>query len=749
MNENMDRLYELLPAIYRQRDAERDYPLRDFLRVVAGQVDIVEADIDQLYENWFIETCQDWVVPYIGDLVGFQAAHPASDSGESSTASTSERVRFQIPRRDVADTIRNRRRKGTLALLEELAADVSGWPARAVEFYKRLEWLQALQHLQLAYGRSIDLRRVEELDRLAGPFDDLAHVVDVRRINSRQTRGRHNIPSIALFVWRLGVYPLTHAPAYCQEAEGDHCFTFSILGNDAPLYTLPVPERRPTDFAGELNLPLPIRRRALAANLQAYYGPGRSFQIWEGAPLQLVPSEQIEVANLTGWHSRPLPGKKAVVDPELGRIVFDEDKPPENGVWVTYHYGFSAEMGGGEYERPFILPPGAKLYRVGAQEQISDLNQAFSLWQSDNPDEAVIEIVDNNDYLIFPHEMGRSNKPNRGGHIRLRQNQRLTVRSANHKRPLLRLLDWRTNQPDALRVQVDEGSHITLDGVLISGRGLHISCCKAEQVSHQTDPCQGEFVIVPTAKVTINHSTLVPGWTLDADCEPEQPAEPSLILFNVPVEVRIDHAIIGSIQVNQDEVQAEPIPIHITDSILDATDPALEAIGAPGWPLAHAILDVMRSTVIGMVQTHAIRLAEDSIFMGQIKVGRRQLGCMRFCYVSPGSQTPKRYNCQPDLVERPIWNEYQHGMITENKREERLTNERARVKPEFNSVRYGTPAYCQLAFGCAGEIKEGASDQSEMGAFHDLYQPQRETNLQIRLDEYVPADMDAGIIFAS
>jgi hypothetical protein len=72
-----------------------------------------------------------------------------------------------------------------------------------------------------------------------------------------------------------------------------------------------------------------------------------------------------------------------------------------------------------------------------------------------------------------------------------------------------------------------------------------------------------------------------------------------------------------------------------------------------------------------------------------------------------------------------------------------------RVRPRFNSVRYGTPTYCQLAHTCAEEIRHGAEDESELGAFHDLYQPQREANLRVRLAEYSPAGMDAGIIYAS
>ena len=71
------------------------------------------------------------------------------------------------------------------------------------------------------------------------------------------------------------------------------------------------------------------------------------------------------------------------------------------------------------------------------------------------------------------------------------------------------------------------------------------------------------------------------------------------------------------------------------------------------------------------------------------------------------------------------------------------------MQPQFNSVRYGNSTYCQLAHSCANEIKRGASDESEMGAFHDLFQPQREANLRARLDEFMPAGMEAAIIFAS
>ena len=65
-----EHLYELLPAVYRERDAALGEPLRALLRIVGGQASFVEADIQQLLANFFVETCEPWVVPYIGDLVG-------------------------------------------------------------------------------------------------------------------------------------------------------------------------------------------------------------------------------------------------------------------------------------------------------------------------------------------------------------------------------------------------------------------------------------------------------------------------------------------------------------------------------------------------------------------------------------------------------------------------------------------------------------------------------------------------------
>jgi hypothetical protein len=748
MNANLDRLYNLLPVVYRMRDTEQGYPLRALLGVIAEQVDIVEADIAQLYENWFIETCQDWVVPYIGELIGYQLVHEAGEPGDINTAVGLSRNKILIPRRDVADTIHNRRRKGTLALLEELAADVAGWPTRAVEFYRLLGWTQNINHLHLERARTVDVRNGDAFDLLASPFDQLARTVDVRRINSHRAIGRYNIPSVGLFVWRLKTYSVSklpagsasETPALCVEEFGLQCYTFSVLGNDVQLYNHLQPEDAPTHIAEELNLPVPIRRRAFEKQLTDYYGEGKSLAIWVSdwagyGPRQLLPPDVIIPADLSDWQAYLPPEDHIAVDPVLGRIIFPPSQLPKRNVRVFYYYAFSADIGGGEYERPLFQPTEYTLYRVGEHETLKRIHEALAHWHRDKPRNAVIEITDSGVYVEQIN-------------ITLHDDQTLQIRAANRKRPVIRLLDWQTDLPDALGVRMSPGSRFTLDGLLIAGRSVTI---------RQTEDGKQDSTICPS-EVNIRHCTLVPGWGLHNDCEPRHPAKPSLELFKVRARVSIEHSIVGSIEINENQVTSDPIPVRISDSILDSTGDEREAVGAPGRAVAHALLTIQRCTVFGIVQVHAIELAENSIFTGCLNVARRQLGCMRFCYVPPGCRTPRRYSCQPDLVEQTaeaaVRAEAQKitppdkSKMAADIQAARL-RERVRVRPQFNSVRYGAPTYCQLAEACADEIKRGADDESEMGAFHDLFQPQREANLRARLDEYAPAGTDAGIIFAS
>jgi hypothetical protein len=49
----------------------------------------------------------------------------------------------------------------------------------------------------------------------------------------------------------------------------------------------------------------------------------------------------------------------------------------------------------------------------------------------------------------------------------------------------------------------------------------------------------------------------------------------------------------------------------------------------------------------------------------------------------------------------------------------------------------------------ADEIRSGAEDEGEMGAFHLLFAPQRATNLHIRTEEYLRFALAAGAFHES
>lgn len=130
-----DGLAALLPRWHLLRDAEEGEPLRALLAVIAEQLDRVRDGVEQGYEDLFVETAAPWVLPYLGDLVGYRTLPGyervlTTGLHEGGRAALAEAI---APRADVAATVASRRRKGTLHLLEEISEQVAGYPARAVE----------------------------------------------------------------------------------------------------------------------------------------------------------------------------------------------------------------------------------------------------------------------------------------------------------------------------------------------------------------------------------------------------------------------------------------------------------------------------------------------------------------------------------------------------------------------------------------------------------------------------------------
>ncbi len=669
MSFDAQRLYELLPSIYRIRDADQGKPLEALLTVIAEQAAILEADLEQLYDDQFIESCAEWVVPYIGDVIGYRTLHGVSPK----TAS---------PRAEVANTIAYRRRKGTAAVLEQLARDVAGWNARAVEFFELLATTQYMNHTRPRNWYAPDLRAWEALERLHTPFDSTAHTVDVRRIATG--RGLYNIPNVGIFLWRLTAYPLTGSPAFRLD---DRRWRFSPLGNDAPLYNRPETEDAITHLAEPSNVPMPISRRVLHSYLDEHYGSGKSLSINVGGAD--IPPTDIIVCDLSDtdpatWAHQPV--DKVAIDPVLGRIAFPND---ETDVRVTFHYGFSADSGGGEYAREAsFIPPadGAEPIRVSPEDHDSIATALGALGTTSG----VIEIADSGRY----HEALT---------IAAAANQSVEVRAVDGRRPSIIL-------EGDLSLSGGEGAEITLNGLLVSGGALHVTGT-------------GNL-----RRLRLRHCTLVPGLSLSTNGAPEDPNEPSLVVEAPNVTVEIDRCIVGGVRI------AAGARVAISNSIVDATHQGETAYAAPDGS-AGGRLHIENSTVIGKVHTVMMELVSNSILLAHspegdttaaIRSERKQEGCVRFSYLPFDSQVPRRYRCRPA-----------HG------------DEAIRLRPQFTSLRYGDPAYGQLSRSCAIEIRRGADDEAEMGAFHDLYQPQRENNLRVRLGEYLRFGLDAGIFYAS
>ena len=103
---------------------------------------------------------------------------------------------------------------------------------------------------------------------------------------------------------------------------------------------------------------------------------------------------------------------------------------------------------------------------------------------------------------------------------------------------------------------------------------------------------------------------------------------------------------------------------------------------------------------------------------------RRQEGNVRFSYLPLDSLVPRRFRCQPAA-----------------------SADRTRVVPMFNSLRYADAAYGQLSRRSAAEILSGADDGGEMGVYHEVMAQQRESNLRLRLAEYLRVGLDSGLLF--
>ena len=238
------RLYARIPENYRVYDQEQGQPLLALVQVVAEQVANLRQNLDDLWDDFFIETCEDWVVPYIGALVG---THLLDNPVERSN------------RLEVRDTVLWRRSKGTVAMLRALANEISGWSADLAEFFRSVGWSQNVNFVRLDRPLTADVRDPYLLSRLGFADDFLAHAADFKPANDLDqarttqhspaigraawgTPGRYQIKNLGFFMRRLATFPVRGV----TPAAGDPgvptppraaFFTFDPLHRDVPLFT--------------------------------------------------------------------------------------------------------------------------------------------------------------------------------------------------------------------------------------------------------------------------------------------------------------------------------------------------------------------------------------------------------------------------------------------------------------------------------------------------------------------------------
>ena len=715
MSLNADQLYALLPAIYRTRDAQNGEPLKALMRVIAEQSSIVEENIQQLYDDEFIETCAQWVIPYIGELIGYSPIYQISGTSNSSRA-------------EVANTIGYRRRKGTVLALEQVAMDVSGRRAKAVEFFKRLITTTSMRHVRPYHAATADLRRGSQLERIDSAFDTLNRTVDVRRIAPRvrdasdpdpapldvalHGGGRFNIPDIGVYLWRWKPFAVTDAPALRVD---DRRYRFSPLGQDIPLFNALAPRDSFSRLTARMDVSQPITRRELFANLNQLYGPDASIEIsLDGVA---VPASRICSRNLSresGGTWGCTEAGKVAIDPELGRIQLAPDLPVPGQVQVNYCYGFPAEIGGGPYDRTPSLPAldtgQFDFTAVVGSGSTPTLESAVAAWNLEPPGSQGLIVLPGFTSLVadltgpagilLPAQSRLwivSAEPHPDGSDFTYENSCATLRGNLEVQGVAGAASESGEIPPA--------GQLTLSGIWISGTFTALG---------------------GPANVQLMDCTLVPGIALKGDGTAEHPGQPSVVISTGEVSLSLIRSITGPVVASVEGTS------RICSSIVDAGSRCAVAYAAPDLASEGADLHIEDSTVIGKVRVRLLELASNTIFLARLArhdswsaalwCSRRQAGCVRFCFLPAKTLAPQQYRClPPDPGHEDLF------------------------LPKFVTLQYGHPSYGLLSGDTPMAVWTGADNGSQMGVYYLLQETEAVRNVQVRAPEFLPFGLEDGI----
>lgn len=421
-----NRLWNLLPAIYRTMDAGptpgAPGPLQELCNRIGAQAAVVRRSIDRMDENQSIETCDDWVIPYIGDLVATRLV--------SCLDAAAQRI-------DVAKTIYYRRRAGTVGVLEELAADIASRDARLVEFFRRLgrtrhqfdpplsyqienlisgpvgftdNSLEIMEGLFGAYsntpaGGFADLRNAYAASNAGSAFDEYAYTADLRA--GGQTLGHFNIHNLGVFIWWQQAFPISAATPVRNKTGT--CFTFDPTGRDIPLFAYSQRIGEAGSWGehwvspDEWMLSVPIREILWKTLLPQ--PPTASNELY---PDNFAP-QSLSVGLMAAGSGAPIALSQLSIHPEQGRFSFTSGAPSASAnLAVCYNFGLLSEIGAGGYNNAILSElslPAATVNLSGGNDAVPDLDTVLGAVNQD----VVIQI---NDSLTYAGPTTSLNVPN-------------------------------------------------------------------------------------------------------------------------------------------------------------------------------------------------------------------------------------------------------------------------------------------------------------------------------------------------
>ncbi|MEM9309962.1 MAG: hypothetical protein AAGA34_00825 [Pseudomonadota bacterium] len=727
-------LFDAVPSYLKLRDGQDQRALEALTALLTQELQVVERDVDQLYDNWFVETCEPWVLPYIAEVVG---ARPMREIGPDRAGQL---------RAYVANVLQYRQAKGTAAALEQVSRDVTGWPIVAVEFFKHLTMAENVNHLRGPRPVTASVRRADQPQRAHRPFSKAAHLPAAGRADGFS--GRFNIPNLGLFVWTRSAQPLfpvvsekdgyLGGPTPSLIASDGSVRRFDPLGRDVALVNLPEPDTTIADRVSPLNVPEPLQRQALAEELDGLRDGSITAPQWFGERPVLrvrldgdeVSAENLFCCNLAeasdGSVRRPSNAGHVLFDPVLGRLSLsasDKEKRVETG----FAHGLAMDVGGGPYDRraslerwwgDFFVPGEADPWLIGVTQRaelqtdnpdlggpvVGTLREAVERWNARaEGSRGVIVLFDSGTY---PEAITGTN-----GTIDLSNGARLAIVAANW--PGVPLPDGTVfRSPDdvspslcrpfiasRIKVRASSGADDQPARLLLSGLALK---------DVRMDP--GEAV----DQLDIHDCTL--------GFDGEVFGEALRCLGDDGIRLSIERCMLGRIWLPNSTTS-----LSISDSVLAfGPQPSLGKRVALRAPKSD--LEMARCTVLGQTEARAVEV-EDSIFAGRVTVAFRQTGCVRFSYATSNSVIPRRYRC-----------------VDENSDADGVNDGRQRF-PEFVSDDFGKPGFAELTPGCTKDIREGAEGNLEMGVGNHLRVPARLANLRDAITEYAPFGMNCGVIF--